>query len=96
MQHSSKSFNWLHLSDLHLSKTRTWESDLVVSRLFEECEKIQRVEGFYPDAIFFTGDAVFGTQPDDPIENQFEAFSTFLDKLRNSFSPAIEKKIIFL
>jgi hypothetical protein len=59
-------------------------------------KKFNETRDFTLMLFFFTGDAVFGTQPDDPIENQFEAFSTFLDKLRNSFSPAIEKNNIFI
>lgn len=89
-------FRWLHLSDIHVSKGKSWDSDPVIAELLKECGKIANSGNFRPNAIFFTGDAVFGNLPSDSIVDQYKAFGKFLDQLRESFSPPIEKSAIYL
>ncbi len=89
-------FNWIHLSDLHLKVSNQWDSDPITQSLIQECKCLQKNSGFRPDALFFTGDAVFGDLSDEPIEQQYEGFGNFLDQVRNSFEPPLDKSSIFL
>ncbi|MEO8613533.1 MAG: metallophosphoesterase [Luteolibacter sp.] len=89
-------FTWLHLSDLHVKASSRWESDRVTNSLVRELRDYHKNEGLYPDAIFFTGDAAFGSVEGEKIEQQYEAFANFLDAIRQAFTPEIDKSRIFL
>lgn len=89
-------FKWIHLSDLHLRASTQWSSDPITQSLIEDVEKLQKEQDFRPDAVFFTGDAVFGDLPSEPIEQQFRSFGGFLDALRSSFDPVLDKSTIYL
>lgn len=93
---SLNTFSWIHLSDLHLRSSSKWDSDPITQSLIADLERLQKEEGFRPNAIFFTGDAVFGDLPDDSIEQQYKEFGSFLDGLRNAFDPHLEKSSVFI
>jgi len=88
-------FTWLHLSDLHLKSSSKWESDRVTRALIHDLKELKS-SGICPDALFFTGDAAFGSVDGEEIEKQFDSFSSFLDSVRQVFSPEIEKTRVFI
>lgn len=89
-------FSWIHFSDLHLRAATNWESDTIVRCLIDDLKNLNEKEGFRPDAVFFTGDAVFGQFEKEHISDQFRAFGEFLDVVRHSFAPPLEKSAIYL
>lgn len=93
---ASPQFEWLHLTDLHLSLTKKWDSDPIVQGLLDDLERAQKEENFRPDVIFFTGDAVFGNLQEDSIDAQYRAFGEFLDAVRASFDPPIPASAVYL
>ena len=95
-QGMDESFNWIHLSDLHLRESTRWESDEVVSKLITDLTAHHEESGFVPDALIFTGDCVFGTIDDESIESQFALFGNFLDEIRHCFSSPLGKEKVFI
>jgi UDP-2,3-diacylglucosamine pyrophosphatase LpxH len=93
----SRQVTWLHLSDLHLSPTRTdWDADRVLSTLQEDFRAMEEEHHLLPDFIFFTGDLAFGTVNNETISDQYKAVGAFLEQVRSSFSSKITKENIFL
>lgn len=54
----SNRFTWLHLADLHLRESDSWDSNFVLQRLLEDARQL-RADGVEPDAVFITGDLTF-------------------------------------
>ena len=92
----SNTFTWIHLSDLHIRSETIWDSDQITSGLFSDIKQRIEKQSFYPDAIFFTGDAVFGDYPSESIKDQYNLFANFLDTVRGLFSPEFPKDRIYL
>ncbi|MCF7673827.1 MAG: metallophosphoesterase [Akkermansiaceae bacterium] len=92
----SHQFSWIHLSDLHSRTSTLWESDRVTTGLLADLEQKRDADEFRPDALFFTGDAAFGSVAGENIADQYTRFGELLDKIRNTFSPAIAKERVFI
>ena len=94
---ASRAITWLHLSDVHLCPKKTgWDADPVLSSLREDLQHMQKAHGLHPDLIFFTGDLAFGQLPDSSMPRQYDQAASFLDSIRESFRPAIDKGKVFL
>ncbi|NJL27691.1 MAG: SUMF1/EgtB/PvdO family nonheme iron enzyme [Thermoanaerobaculia bacterium] len=92
--------SWLHLSDLHACNPRTgWDAARVTKTLVEDLRGLQKKHGLRPDLVFFTGDAAFGaigSEREQTIAGQLEAFGKFLEAVRTAFEPAIAIENVFL
>lgn len=90
---AKQSFSWLHLSDLHLKSSNSWESDEVINGLLKDLRSWKETT---PDAIIFSGDCVFGTSTGEDIAEQFVQFAEFIERIRNCFSPTIALDAVFI
>lgn len=77
-----KSLNWLHISDIHFSKSETWRDDSSRESLLSYLRGIFSFQPeLRPDFIFCTGDLAFGELRSDPLTLQYAAAEKFLDNL---------------
>lgn len=92
----SHHLSWIHLSDLHSRSSTLWESDRITTGLLADIKQKSDTAEFRPDALFFTGDAAFGTDAGERLVDQYARFGEFLDKAREIFSPSISKEQVFI
>ena len=91
---------WLHLSDLHVCHPRTgWDAERVTEELCADLKRMQQQHGLRPDVIFFTGDAAYGqigSGGGRTIVEQFESAQQFLTTVRESFTPIVDQRNLYL
>lgn len=92
----SSSFTWIHLSDVHIRASTAWDSDKITAGIIHDLRLEMRDKGLHPDALFFTGDAAFGNDEGESLKAQYANFGKFLDAVRESFDPILEKSRIFI
>ncbi|MCP4201220.1 MAG: hypothetical protein GY769_04725 [bacterium] len=90
---------WLHQSDLHACKPRTWDAKRVTDTLRADLRTMRDKHGLHPDLIFFTGDSAFGQigeQRGEYIADQFREAHDFLTAVRKVYDPAVPQRHLFL
>ena len=92
----SKSFSWLHISDLHSRKKGGWDARTVTNALVKDLKVMQKEKMVVPDAIFFTGDLAFGTNVGDTMTEQYASAKAFLEAVRQAFNPPVPLRNIYL
>jgi anti-sigma regulatory factor (Ser/Thr protein kinase) len=96
----TKTIEWLHVSDLHACSPRSgWDSARVLDTLTEDLKELSKNHGLQPRLLFFTGDLAFGqisSKKGECLVDQFDYGARFIDALRRSVSPEIEKANVFL
>ena len=95
-----RTITWLHLSDLHACRPKSgWNAKRVLESLRTDLQRMNRDHGLRPDLIFSTGDAAYGhinNQRGEAISDQFREAEDFLNEVRESFSPIVPKRNLFL
>ncbi|HEX8144561.1 MAG TPA: SUMF1/EgtB/PvdO family nonheme iron enzyme [Pyrinomonadaceae bacterium] len=67
---------WLHLSDIHLSESDSYNSNVVLESLLTDVGERIRADQLHPDFIALTGDIAFSSEP-----AQYALAQKFLDNL---------------
>jgi predicted MPP superfamily phosphohydrolase len=94
---TTRAVTWLHLSDVHFCPEKTgWDAAHVLRSLRIDLRLLQQEYGLHPDLIFFTGDLAFGQLPDSHLDRQYQEAARFLDGIRESFDPVIDRSMLFL
>lgn len=79
-------FTWLHLADLHLRNSTSWDSNFVLKNMISDIHLLQLDNNIQIDAIFITGDLTYSGQ----IE-EFDLFNQFLAELIHVTKVPIER-----
>lgn len=78
----TKKLTWLHLSDIHFCKNKSWRDEHSKNSLLDFIQqKINTEPKLMPDFIFCTGDIAFGEASQDRLTEQYESAKKFFDKL---------------
>ncbi len=82
---------WLHLSDLHFQTNdgSKWDSDIVLRKLLDDLEVLNKKDGLSPDLILVSGDITYSSQ-----NEEFALASSFFDDLLNQ--TGLQKQKLFL
>jgi len=61
-----------------------------------DIRQLAKENDLYPDILVFSGDAAFGTTPQQSIEDQYLEVGRFLDAVRKAFDPEIPIDRVFM
>lgn len=76
LKESKHLITWLHLSDLHLKETTSYNAKVVLDALLADIERQKQDEELEPDFVVVSGDIVFSGNP-----NEYEQAKSFFDTL---------------
>lgn len=79
-------FTWLHLADLHLRHSTSWDSNFVLRNMISDIHSLQSDNNIQLDAIFITGDLTYSGQ-----KEEFNLFNQFLAELINITKVPIDR-----
>ncbi|MCK4659391.1 MAG: metallophosphoesterase [Phycisphaerae bacterium] len=83
MSSSSRSFTWLHLSDLHLADN-DYDQDIVTRALLRDLPALLARDNLRPDCVFFTGDITRHGS-----DTEFAKAAKFFKALKNCVHPTL-------
>ncbi len=97
---TEKAITWLHVSDTLFGhpkygwdlKDKFVESSVILTKFYEDLEKMKKDHDLCPDFIFYTGDIIFGDEGN--FEIHFQEASNFTEQIRNLFK--IQKENVFI
>ncbi|HUU95635.1 MAG TPA: metallophosphoesterase [Phycisphaerae bacterium] len=90
MSSSTRSFTWLHLSDLHLADN-DYNQDIVTRALLRDVPDLLANDDLQPDCVFFTGDITkHGTQ------SEFLKAATFFRDLKKRVQPTLKSRAMLI